>query len=460
MADIRDVLARHNRFQDSMLHSFESNLRDIVMRAQARTIVLLQSRLNLTEGVIESTPGNLRQLRAANALFMEELESAGYSRLVEAFVGEFHGTLPFLRETIELLGSQAGRKWDLSLSAKDTGLLAGVQANTVWQLENVLQSVSGHAITRGLFGVAGLRFESLVDLLTQKLQTSIGNARTIADTGMSTFYRTATDRAFEAIQKDLPGQTLRYRYSGPVDKLERPFCRHLTDADKSYSREEIGRMNNGMLPNVFLTGGGWNCRHQWILDTSELTRPVQVVEKGGQYRELQNSGLSKDKAQEVLSVLGRPEIADILRQRPIRRISIERSSVQGFGGVYDDRTKQITLNSVRRRGVNYGEAFVPGRTGNMSAATDNPMESLQRTLLQELAHHLEDTEPRIVAISDEAFYDLARRPITSYAVTPRKEYLAESFVAYMVERNALSTYDPVGFKMVEKVLAVLRESSK
>lgn len=270
MPTVREILVRHNAYQDSLLYSFESNLREIVMRAQARTLAILQSRLKIIDGVIDATPGNLMQLRATNKIFLRELEDAGYSRLVEAFVGEFRGTLPYLNETIELLGEQAGQKWKLDLKAKDQNLLAGVQANTVWAIEDTMGSVAGAAITRGLFGVAGLKFGTLVDTLVEKLETSIARARTIADTSMSTFYRTATDRAFQTIEKDLPAQELKYRYSGPVDKLERPFCRRLTDADKGYTRPQIDDMSNGQLPNVFITAGGFNCRHQWILDTRDL----------------------------------------------------------------------------------------------------------------------------------------------------------------------------------------------
>jgi len=270
MPSVRDILVRQNAYQDSLLYTFESHLREIVMRAQGRTMAILQQRLKITDGVIDSTPGNLMQLRAANKIFLAELEEAGYSRLVEAFVGEFRGSLQFLDETVAFLGDQVDQKWRVEFTARDRNLLAGMQGNTVWAIEETMQAVSGAAITRGLFGVAGLRFSSLVDLLSEKLETSIARARTIADTSMSTFYRTAAARAFQAIEADLPEQELKYRYSGPVDKLERPFCRHLTDVDKGYTREAIDKMSNGQLPNVWLTGGGWNCRHQWILDTRDL----------------------------------------------------------------------------------------------------------------------------------------------------------------------------------------------
>src|SRR5579862_52532 len=185
MAGLSDVFARHNRYQDSMLETFEQHLRDIVRKAQAQTLARLQAKLAITDGVIEATPGNMLILRNAGKIFAEELDAAGYERLVNAFVGEFQGTLPFLQETLEYLGNQVGRTWTVDLTAKDRGLLAALQVNTVTALDGAMDATAGAAITRGLFGVAGLEFGKLVNLLTEKFETSIGKARTIADTAMS-----------------------------------------------------------------------------------------------------------------------------------------------------------------------------------------------------------------------------------------------------------------------------------
>lgn len=278
MAAIDQIIARHNRYQDSLVYTFETHLREITARASARVIAQLQQRLKITNGLITPTPGNLVILRGAGKLFMNELDHAGYDRLVTAFVGEFKSLLPFLTETLEALADQAGQDWRLGFTAQDFNLLAGVQANTAWALEDAISSAAGTAVTRGLFSVAGLRFGSLVEMLSTRLHMSVGRARTLADTGMSNWYATASARAYDAITRDLPAQTLRYRYSGPQDKLERPFCRHLTEMDKGYTREQIARMDNEQLPNVFLTRGGWNCRHQWILDTRSLEAPAAVRE--------------------------------------------------------------------------------------------------------------------------------------------------------------------------------------
>lgn len=80
---------------------------------------------------------------------------------------------------------------------------------------------------------------------------------------VSTLYDTATSvfgRQIEALKStDEPDEL--FAYTGPVDAKIRPFCKQ--HVGKVYSRAEIDKMDNGQLPNVFLTAGGYNCRHQF-----------------------------------------------------------------------------------------------------------------------------------------------------------------------------------------------------
>jgi hypothetical protein len=82
---------------------------------------------------------------------------------------------------------------------------------------------------------------------------------------------------------------------------------------------------------------------------------------------------------------------------------------------------------------------------------------MRRSLLQESAHHLQNVVPGIGDSVNAAFADVAKRPITRYAGTSADEYFAESFVALMVEPEALAEYDPVGDKMVKWVIALMRK---
>ena len=275
-----------------------------------------------------------------------------------------------------------------------------------------------------------------------------------APRNMSTWYRTATDRAFQIIEEDLPAQEIRYEYSGLDDKLTRPFCEHLLEVGKAYTRAEIEKMDNGQLPNVFLTGGGWNCRHQWILDTSSF---IEMKPEEGVHYKAVASDLSREKTGQVLSALNRREVLDVLRGNPIEKIAIGRSGGKQISGEYDWRRKTIVINSARKLGVQYGAEFQPGRTYSMSAATSDKMESLRRTLLQETAHHIENSVQGVSKVVRVAFANPAKEPITQYAGVNAEEYFAESFVTYMVDPKALDDHDPIGSRMIVQALVLTRK---
>lgn len=63
-----------------------------------------------------------------------------------------------------------------------------------------------------------------------------------------------------------------YLYTGPIDGRIRPFCARLVG--RVLTRAAIDRLDNGQLPNSFLTRGGYNCRHQWrdVTPIPELAR--------------------------------------------------------------------------------------------------------------------------------------------------------------------------------------------
>jgi len=168
------------------------------------------------------------------------------------------------------------------------------------------------------------------------------------------------------------------------------------------------------------------------------------------------SDLSQERTREILRVLDRPEILDALKRNKIMSIVLERLPEKSQSAYYDFAQKSITVNTARKLGIYFGEEWRPGRTGNMSAATKDKAESTRRALLQEIAHHFENGNTEVVRLRDAAFRDPRKRPITRYAAADAGEYWAESFVAYMVDPDALATYDPVGSMMVKKVLSAAR----
>ena len=168
------------------------------------------------------------------------------------------------------------------------------------------------------------------------------------------------------------------------------------------------------------------------------------------------SDLSADKTNQVLAALNHPDILAALERMPIGTITIGRLGDKQHLAWYDEDTRSVAINSARKRGVHFGDVLRPGLTWNMSQATSDKTESIRRSLLQELAHHIEASFPGLTELAHAAFADPAKRPITRYAFEKPGEYLAESLVAYLVERSTFDAYDRVGYKMVEQAIVVMR----
>ena len=169
------------------------------------------------------------------------------------------------------------------------------------------------------------------------------------------------------------------------------------------------------------------------------------------------SELCREKTSEVLSALNRREVLEVLERSPIERITIGRSGGKQINGEYDWRRKTVAVNSARKQGIHYGADFWAGISYSMSAATSDKLESLRRSLLRETAHHIQNSVAGVSKIISAAFANPARSPITRYAGTSAEEYFAESFVAYVAEPKALTDHDPVGSRMVEQALALMKK---
>lgn len=69
--------------------------------------------------------------------------------------------------------------------------------------------------------------------------------------------------------------SVKYKYFGPQDSKNRPFCREMLNMNRLYTREEIDNISDTVGYNVWLRRGGWykdpttdiprpSCRHTWM----------------------------------------------------------------------------------------------------------------------------------------------------------------------------------------------------
>ena len=273
MPNQRDVLQLHNRYLDSVVASFDRELAEVLKTAERRTLRRLEASLTLdSHGEIARTPANQRVLRSVDVLFQHEMDNAGYDTLVEAFANQFADAhLPQFQDILRKLSDTMDVPLpEVEFTGRDMDLFASRAISARQQLLGVVDTVAIASKRQALFSVAGLRFTDLVGVLKQQFEKTRSQAVTLADTATTMFYRTVTDTAFRKIEQEFPG--VQYVYVGPDDLKTRPFCDDLLARMKTgpLSRKEIDQLDNGQIPNVFLSCGGFNCRHQWIIDTSRL----------------------------------------------------------------------------------------------------------------------------------------------------------------------------------------------
>lgn len=205
-----------------------------------------------------------RDLRAA-------LKAAGYDRLVATSTGTGFDALLArvlkLRAAAGLTGlfrRDLTRIVALKRLARDVMLAWGDEVGiAVWR--SLLYGVyGGEATTQGV-----------IETLADTLDVKVSEARTLYDTTTSVF-----TRQVEALKApSTPPAETAYLFAGPADVRNRPFCQ--ARVGTVWTRDRIADMQNGQLPNVFLTGGGYNCRHVWVRvpKASELYALVNTGER-------------------------------------------------------------------------------------------------------------------------------------------------------------------------------------
>jgi len=264
--ELGKIEQRRDQFISSLIETFERELNGVIAKAQAATLSELKEKLAEKDGAIDRTLANSAILRNLDRLFLDELNQAGYDRLLQSLIEEFPGQLPFFQETIQALSDAMKNPLPkMTWSARDLKLFSDQAFSTKDALEGIMESIAARAKQRILLSIGGLQFKDLATSFAEYVHRALPECVGLAETSAATYYRVIADRGYQVIEKDLPEMEIRYRYYGPYDLLIRPFCEHLMRVDKSYTRDQIDAMNNGQIPNVFISCGGWRCRHAWLI---------------------------------------------------------------------------------------------------------------------------------------------------------------------------------------------------
>lgn len=267
---ISEQLNRNDRKIDAAISDFEIALSRIILNAQSDLVSSLSDRLDIEDGVLKSTSRNVRVIDNLGASFVSSMNSNGYRELVEQFTSSFGIQIQSFERILESVVKKLGI--DAKLTKLNASYFDGIKSATQTSLIEVVSVSAQQARVNALMSVNGLPMKSLSNILTSRLNVARADARTIAATGISTFYRTVADTGYKQIEENLQGTDveIRYVYMGPPsgDRLIRPFCSRLMARSAqgiSFTRAQIDAMDSGQMPNTFVTCGGFNCRHQWAV---------------------------------------------------------------------------------------------------------------------------------------------------------------------------------------------------
>lgn len=276
-ADLQALAVRLARTADTQGTRFTEELADILRRIERRLPGLLASAREGRVGAA-TTAARLAILRRQ---LRQVLTEAGYDDLIDvalssgldASLRAIAATSPAYQRAVAFTSAGRAGAFQATLRA-----LVDVGRQDLLQQGALLSQQLWRASARGY--LAAQPPHVILDELARILQRSQAQAATLYDTAISTIQRvtvqTIVPIRVEVVGPDAPerpplatagdvvpvpdGQV--YLYAGPADALVRPFCRqHL---GKVYTRAEIDALDNGQLGNVFLTAGGYNCRHLWM----------------------------------------------------------------------------------------------------------------------------------------------------------------------------------------------------
>lgn len=282
MRELDDIYNAHSDSIDSIVSEFAASLERIINQVNGKLSADLTGQLKISDGAVSFTSRNRQLLVGIDGRFQELLNDYGYQELLDKYIESFNGQFEWFNEVLAAISGELQYPLPAVTFTKFDLAAFDLQRNSSKDLINsIIDKVASRAKQQALQSIGGLNAKALTLEISKTLGTTLGEAENLADTSIATFYRTITDKGFSIIEDDLPNFKIRYNYNGPLDKLTRPFCirlERLSRNGKTWTRAEIMKMNNGQLPNVFTTCGGFRCRHQWGISLKDLNS--QQASKG------------------------------------------------------------------------------------------------------------------------------------------------------------------------------------
>jgi hypothetical protein len=277
--DAKTALARLAEFQstqEALIDSDTAILARLYNRALDEVATELAELLANSQGSGEDSTSLIAQANRTVARF--DLAPRVWER--------FEETLDQLASEIDDLSDLYGRNW--AVNAVDRGFI-DVLKGQFPRLDENGGLVPGSGMAGQTYNLTNFHKQELANAITRNVVADASRADVIRSleetTGRSTrqasqLFQDGSLQFARTVQAENSKGFEYFVSMGPVDGITRRFCGLLVN--KVWTREEINRMNNGQdSVSVFVTHGGYNCRHHWQAVESEWFSPEEWTEQRG-----------------------------------------------------------------------------------------------------------------------------------------------------------------------------------
>ena len=158
----------------------------------------------------------------------------------------------------------------------DTEFIADITEETLRGLTNFSTSTfsdhlgqMGNIIKKEIVkgAISGATEKGIFDAIQQQAGLSNSQMQTLVTTGLNDYSRSVGKVMFDQLSKNQ-----KYRYVGAIDDRTRDVCLQMWGSGNITKNEIVSNFG----ASVFISGGGYNCRHQWI--------PIQAESKSKDFR--------------------------------------------------------------------------------------------------------------------------------------------------------------------------------
>ena len=151
----------------------------------------------------------------------------------------------------------------------DTEFIADITEETLRGLTNFSTSTfsdhlgqMGNIIKKEIVkgAISGATEKGIFDAIQQQAGLSNSQMQTLVTTGLNDY-----SRSVGKVMMDQLSENQQYRYVGAIDDRTRDVCLQMWSAGSLTKSKIVSNFG----PSVFISGGGYNCRHQWIPTQAE-----------------------------------------------------------------------------------------------------------------------------------------------------------------------------------------------